>query len=299
VTIRPFVDEDLSELLDVWYRASLIAHSFLPEEFFERERREIAERWLPMAETAVYESDGRVVGFLSLIGNEVGAIFVDPDHQGRGIGRALMDGARALRPMLELGVFEANSIGRRFYDAYGFEFIGRRVNEATGQPELRLHLVLDSHDQCLDVDPRWLTSTSPAPSGGLPLFTIEQLDEIHDRLGTMESLADYVRALREVGVDRYESWIGDGHSEYFAADGRSVMSPAAHEVLPIADVGDPAAVVEHLRRHEVGETGYVEMSRSLAASGVEKWAVDTSAMTLTYLDRRGRALLVEEIGQRP
>ena len=140
VTIRPYFEDDLGELLDVWYRASLIAHSFLSEEFFETERREIAEQWLPMAETMVYEMDGRVVGFLALIGPEVGAVFVDPDYQGRGIGRALMDTAQRALPYLELDVFEANSVGRHFYDAYGFEFVDRHMNEAAGQPELRLRL---------------------------------------------------------------------------------------------------------------------------------------------------------------
>ena len=135
---RLYTDDDLVELLDVWYRASLLAHSFLSNEFFEVERREIAERWLPIADTTVYEAGGRVVGFLSLIGNEVGAIFVDPDHQGRGIGRALMDGARDSRPFLELNVFEANSAGRRFYETYGFELVGRHMNDTAGQTELRL-----------------------------------------------------------------------------------------------------------------------------------------------------------------
>ncbi len=138
--IRPYTDEDLSELLDVWYQASLIAHSFLSEEFFDTERRLIAEHWLPTAETMVYETDGRVVGFLALIGNEVGAVFVDPHYQGRGIGRALMDGARDSRPYLELDVFEANSAGRRFYDAYGFEFVDRHLGEATGHAEIRVRL---------------------------------------------------------------------------------------------------------------------------------------------------------------
>jgi putative acetyltransferase len=139
--IRRYVDGDLDAVLGVWYRASLLAHSFLPEEFFERERREIAERWMPVAETTVAETDGgRVVGFVSLIGNEVGAIFVDPDEQGRGVGRALMDAARTARPFLELDVFEANTIGRRFYDAYGFELVDRHVNVAIGHPELRLRL---------------------------------------------------------------------------------------------------------------------------------------------------------------
>lgn len=138
--IRPFVDEDLAELLDVWYRASLISHSFLSEEFFETERELIAAEWLPHSETTVYELDGRVVGFLSLVGNEVGGIFVDPDYQRRGIGRALMDGARKAREFLELDVFEANGTARRFYQAYGFELRDRHINPDTGYPELRLRL---------------------------------------------------------------------------------------------------------------------------------------------------------------
>lgn len=138
--LRRFEDDDLAEVLDVWYRASRIAHSFLSEEFLRKERRQIAEHWLPLAETTVYETDGRVAGFLALIGNEVGAIFVDPDRQGGGIGRALMDDARDRRPYLELNVFEANSTGRRFYDAYGFEYVDTHLHEASGETELRLRL---------------------------------------------------------------------------------------------------------------------------------------------------------------
>jgi putative acetyltransferase len=140
VTIRPYTDGDLEELLGVWYRASLVAHQFLSEAFLTTERREISERWLPMAETTVYDVDGHVVGFIALIGNEVGAIFVDPDHQSMGVGRALMNHARESRPFLELNVFEANAVGRRFYDAYGFEFVDRHLHGVSGETELRLRL---------------------------------------------------------------------------------------------------------------------------------------------------------------
>lgn len=138
--IRIYADADTEDLLDVWYRASLIAHPFLSEKFRADERTEIVQRWLPIAETTVYETEGRVVGFIALIGNEVGAIFVDPEYQGRGIGRALMSHARSSRGVLELDVFEANSIGRGFYDALGFEVIGRHLNQEAGQYELRLRL---------------------------------------------------------------------------------------------------------------------------------------------------------------
>jgi ribosomal protein S18 acetylase RimI-like enzyme len=51
-----------------------------------------------------------------------------------------MDHARRSRPYLELGVFEANEIGRRFYDAYGFEVVERVMNREAGFPELRMRL---------------------------------------------------------------------------------------------------------------------------------------------------------------
>jgi putative acetyltransferase len=138
--IRAYTADDLDEVLEVWYQASVVAHSFLGEEFFVGERQQVAEHWLPIADTIVYETDDWVRGFLSLIANEVGAVFVHPDEQRSGIGRALMDRARASRPFLELDVFEANAIGRRFYDAYGFQAVGRHVYEPTGHIELRLRL---------------------------------------------------------------------------------------------------------------------------------------------------------------
>ncbi len=111
----------------------------------------------------------------------------------------------------------------------------------------------------------------------------------------MERFPAYVRALSAIGVERYDSYISDGHSEYFAEDGQSVVSAAAHEVLPISDASDREKVVEHLGLHELGKTTYLEMSKGLANSGVEKWTVDTSAMTLTYVDKQGRALVTEAI----
>lgn len=138
--IRPYQDDDLAALLDAWHRASEAAHPFLSEAFFEAERHQIAHEWLPMSETQVYVVGGRVVGFLSLVDNEVGGLFVHPDFQRQGIGRALMDSARAARPYLELTVFEANSQGRRFYEAYGFREVERVAEGVEGHPELRLRL---------------------------------------------------------------------------------------------------------------------------------------------------------------
>lgn len=51
-----------------------------------------------------------------------------------------MDHATESRDHLELEVFEANEIGRAFYDAYGFAVVGERLDDKTGLRLLRLRL---------------------------------------------------------------------------------------------------------------------------------------------------------------
>jgi putative acetyltransferase len=138
--IRQYEEQDLDELLAAWAAASAIAHPFLTQEFLATERENIPNLYLPNAETWVYEADGRVVGFIALIGNEVGAIFVHPSHQRKGVGRVLMDKARELRGELEVQVFVKNAIGRAFYAKYGFTPIETKVHEETGFDLLRLRL---------------------------------------------------------------------------------------------------------------------------------------------------------------
>jgi uncharacterized protein YbcV (DUF1398 family) len=127
------------------------------------------------------------------------------------------------------------------------------------------------------------------------MFTMAQIDDLHDRLGRADSLADYLRGLAAIGVVRFESFVTDGRSEYFSADDQRVVSAAHHEVLVVSQPSDRDAFLEHLRRHADGETSYVEMCRGLAAAGVEKWVADTSDLTMTYRDRAGVALLVDQV----
>jgi len=142
--IRSFRDADLEPMLDVWQAANAVAHPFMDDAFVAQERRNIPEVYMPHADTWIFDDDGTVRGFLALIGNEVGAIFVDPAHHGAGIGRALMDHARTLHEVLEVEVFEVNAIGRRFYDRYGFTLLEKKHHEPTDQPVLRLQLSADA-----------------------------------------------------------------------------------------------------------------------------------------------------------
>ena len=139
--IRKYEEKDLNELLGAWHSAAKAAYPFLDEEFFKQERKNIISIYLPNAETWVYEYEGIVVGFISLMGDEVGGLFVDTAVQRMGIGRKLMDHVRGIREVLELYVFTDNIIGRAFYKKYGFTKIYEDIEEQTGKKQLRLKLI--------------------------------------------------------------------------------------------------------------------------------------------------------------
>lgn len=139
-TVRKYQDRDLQSVLASWESASKLAHPFLSREFIAKERQNIVNIHLPLAETWVAESQGSVVGFIALIGNEVGAIFVEPEHHGKGVGASLMNKAEEIHGDLEVEVFAENSIGRRFYASYGFLPLAEKIHQETGRKLLRLKL---------------------------------------------------------------------------------------------------------------------------------------------------------------
>ena len=141
VNIRQYNTSDLEAVLSSWEAATRLAHPFMTDDFLAQERKNVGEIYMPNTDTWVAELDGNVVGFVALMGNEIGAIFLLPNYHGKGIGKALMDKANELHSSLEVEVFKANAIGRKFYSRYGFEFLDEKHHEPTGQPLLRLRFM--------------------------------------------------------------------------------------------------------------------------------------------------------------
>lgn len=122
--IRDFETNDTEAVVTVWRAATQVAHPFLAGDFIESEADNLRYIYLVHAQTRVTEIGGHVVGFIAMIGNEVGGLFLDPDLHGTGLGRAMVDDAAKVHRALEVEVFERNVVGRRFYDRYGFRPIG-------------------------------------------------------------------------------------------------------------------------------------------------------------------------------
>ncbi|MGH1447686.1 MAG: GNAT family N-acetyltransferase [Cognatishimia sp.] len=136
--IRPFQTDDTDALLVAWRKASELAHPFLSQDFLDQSDQAIRDIYLPKAETWVAELNGTPVGFIALLGNMVGGLFLHPDHHGAGIGRALMDHAVRQHGDLTVEVFRDNAIGRAFYAAYGFTELKEFIDDYAGLPTLEL-----------------------------------------------------------------------------------------------------------------------------------------------------------------
>jgi GNAT superfamily N-acetyltransferase len=90
--------------------------------------------FLDRDEVWVAEEDGVVIGFIGVNGDELTHINVDPAAQNRGVGGALLDHAKCLRPdRLELWVFQKNEGARRFYERHGFRLV--KLTDGAGNME--------------------------------------------------------------------------------------------------------------------------------------------------------------------
>ena len=136
--IRKYREEDIEQILEIWFQASSLAHPFLEADFMEKEKANIREIYIPNTETWVYADGEVLLGFVSMMRNEVGALFVRPEFHGQGIGTGLMNYVALIHNELEVEVFDKNAIGRAFYDKYGFELLEKHTHKETGFELLRM-----------------------------------------------------------------------------------------------------------------------------------------------------------------
>ena len=136
--IRKYNEIEIPILVDIWERASKVAHPFLDDEFTQMVKKAMSEMYLPNSDTWVYEESHTIIGFISMIENEVGGLFVNPSNHSKGIGTSLVNYIKQFHKELEVEVFEQNKIGRPFYEKFGFKTIKEYVHKQTKQKVLRM-----------------------------------------------------------------------------------------------------------------------------------------------------------------
>lgn len=131
--IRKAQPADDPDLLRIWLEASRLGHPFLGEETLQAQLPTIRDHYLPHADNWVAGS-GPARGFIGLVGNHVGGLFVSPSAHRSGIGRALIEHAAGRCGELTVEVYERNEGAAAFYRRCGFEQTGRKPRDDDGRP---------------------------------------------------------------------------------------------------------------------------------------------------------------------
>ena len=130
------------------------------------------------------------------------------------------------------------------------------------------------------------------------MFTLNQIKAAHGKVKSGADFPQYVQDLIALGVTKYDTFVRDGYSQFFGQDG-SLSSSAKYESLAVADESNANKFSERLKLHQNGSTDYPTFCNDAAINGVEKWTVDTVAMTCIYYDKAGNILLTENIPTTP
>ncbi|GAA3613532.1 GNAT family N-acetyltransferase [Flavivirga amylovorans] len=140
--IRKYKEKEIPTLIKIWEQASALAHPFLDSAFTQMVKKVMAETYLPNSNTWVYEEPTKVVGFISMIENEIGGLFVNPNYHSKGIGTALVNHINQFHQSLEVEVFNENKIGKPFYEKHGFKTFKEYIQEGTNQKVLRMKKII-------------------------------------------------------------------------------------------------------------------------------------------------------------
>lgn len=143
MSIRRMVPEDHPVLLALWERSVRASHRFLTEADIAMLRPLVAEE-LSGSATEWWVALGRDDGIAGMLGYSQGVIeglFIEAECRGQGIGSRLVAHAQGLSGgALRVDVNEANPEALEFYQARGFQIIGRSATDGGGRPFPLIHL---------------------------------------------------------------------------------------------------------------------------------------------------------------
>ncbi len=140
LTIRAVETSDHERLLAIWLASVRATHRFLSEQDIQALYPLVRDQALPTLELWALVKGDTTIGFSGLSENKLEALFLHPDHIGNGGGRMLVEHARGLKGPLMVDVNEQNPNAVRFYEAVGFEVVGRSATDDGGRPFPLLHM---------------------------------------------------------------------------------------------------------------------------------------------------------------
>ena len=127
------------------------------------------------------------------------------------------------------------------------------------------------------------------------MFTLEQIKQSYDKVKTEADFAIYINELIELGIKRYKTLVYDGRVVYYSDTDYEVSTVKKYDQLNIAATTNKERFIEYLVMHESGQTDYFTFCHQAAQCGIANWNTDIIAMTCTYFNTDGDAVIIEKM----
>ncbi len=124
VTLRPARSTDAGATGEILHGFSR-ENDWMPDLHSCAETIAFCGRMIDQGWVTVAEVSDTVIGFLALNGADVHSLYLKPAARGQGIGKRLLDHAKAQHSRLTLFAFQANTGACRFYERNGFAEVAR------------------------------------------------------------------------------------------------------------------------------------------------------------------------------
>jgi len=142
--IRLYTSDDFEVVTGFWRRARELAFPDFQRRkghTFDEDKAYFRDMILVKNEVWVVEVGEIPLAFMAIADDFVDHLYVDPEHQRCGLGKALLDHAKRLSPHhLWLYTFQINTNGRAFYEKNGFRAVKFGVSPSPeSEPDVEYH----------------------------------------------------------------------------------------------------------------------------------------------------------------
>jgi uncharacterized protein YbcV (DUF1398 family) len=126
-------------------------------------------------------------------------------------------------------------------------------------------------------------------------FTLNQIHEAYSKVKSGADFPQFVQDLKAIGVSHYDNFVADGNTCYYGTNTFILHGTPKYPTLNINSNSSAEKLKHAITIHQQSQTDYPTFCLQAAEAGVEKWTTHLVDMTVTYLNKQGEKLTVEQI----
>jgi uncharacterized protein YbcV (DUF1398 family) len=89
------------------------------------------------------------------------------------------------------------------------------------------------------------------------MFTVDQIKTAHSKVKSGADFPAYIQDIKKLGVTFYETYVKDGHTDYFGANNYKTTAPPKYAELVIAGSSNTEQFKIDLKEHQQGKTDFL------------------------------------------